>query len=1379
MQRSVNNKFLLLTILIAMAILTMGASSWLIINENSNSPIFKVQKLELNCEESEVLSPIYYGANEQPTVTAKAVVKYGNETVTGSWVVPNVSLKETSCAVDDVNKVSESEIVICNEDNTVEVVFTADNSEYGTLTVEVPVPIKAVVYKGGINSPQIYYSNIEKALADGSGSGVDKFFVIPNLKQTNNSSALFTPTISKNSTIYAGDILSLRIGEIIDNYNDASATAEPECTVSDTSATRNLTFRDIEAKETASTSSQTFADSWADSANRNYLKTNVIINANVTLTVSNGATLFVAGSVGSSGTGIVGFTSRNYSQITLGSNAQIKNEGGTIDCLGFIKESATNNGSKITNNGDIYNPFVVYDYRGGKSTVGAYLDGQLGLGDIAKLLAGGVINITPGPEAVFPFSTFDCPNIQVETETFFGHNVYGYTDIYTGALSAMGIDIPAKHNMTIVTIIGKSGNNPIIELGNNSSIKVKYAPKSAQNTITIGQPAKARQEDGRTTLNIYGNATLGTVSLKVSVVNATVNITSNSVFFPITWKYNVILNDADNNPSNGNSTFNINVPTKFMSGSSLTVNKGAALNISDEVIFYNRSVTYDYNTYQTVDSADVFCDKVPYSRAGDHYIEGTDPPGGNYPGGKEEAKCIVNGSLNVTSTGRIGGKVLSETAGASLVLANVNSITSLDGWGTFETTGSGDFVLSDSTTRQPTGDIYSTNSTDLAVTTYYSIPEDGGYSWIARDNEFEINYVINQDGVENKPQNLSSFTPESPRFDLQNLDNVDNVRFGGWYLDSSLTKQIFYIDSSAMQYVVDNTLTLYAKWSESHEITFVGGKVDLTGIGNVDFADENGFYNPYNTTQPKVMDMTPILTASTDNLGIDYYWDGNWYFDAECTRMIPKDGYTFTGDTAIYAGWADKVNVTFDYDSGYDFTNGILGSLSATIYLNPEQAQAYNIASYTTAVSSKDEDPNAEQYFNGWLVENATLTSDTLTANINATTVTLTADWVNKVQIILIWKDPKTDDADYAPTGKADDSGSSTIYYKRGAKIYAPDLPTAVSGHSLDYWTATGNTSGQYAKDAPIQLTAASTADLTLTATLVINTYTIQYGNNGTVKVNGTTVSSNSRHAYGTILTIEANNRYEIKDTTNLHKITDTTYHLYGDASVTFGACFAAGTLITLADGTQKAIEYLTEDDIVLAFDHMSGEYVAISNLFIINNGYSRYRILKLYFSDGTTFDIIVEHGLFDMTTNKYEMISYDNVENYIGHEFYTQSNDQLKTTTLVNYTINEVETTCYSLMTPVYINHFANGLLCVSDDIEGLYNYFEYGEGLKYDEEQMQADIEKYGLFTYEEWADIFSYEEFVALNVQYGKIAIAKGLMTYEDIFVYIEKYLSKFRD
>lgn len=48
---------------------------------------------------------------------------------------------------------------------------------------------------------------------------------------------------------------------------------------------------------------------------------------------------------------------------------------------------------------------------------------------------------------------------------------------------------------------------------------------------------------------------------------------------------------------------------------------------------------------------------------------------------------------------------------------------------------------------------------------------------------------------------------------------------------------------------------------------------------------------------------------------------------------------------------------------------------------------------------------------------------------------------------------------------------------------------------------------------------------------------------------------------------------------------------------------------------------------------------------------------------------------------------------------------------------------------------------------------------------------IEMYGLYTYEDWKDYVSYDEFVALNGQYLKIVIGKGYLSYEDVLNLIE--------
>ena len=61
------------------------------------------------------------------------------------------------------------------------------------------------------------------------------------------------------------------------------------------------------------------------------------------------------------------------------------------------------------------------------------------------------------------------------------------------------------------------------------------------------------------------------------------------------------------------------------------------------------------------------------------------------------------------------------------------------------------------------------------------------------------------------------------------------------------------------------------------------------------------------------------------------------------------------------------------------------------------------------------------------------------------------------------------------------------------------------------------------------------------------------------------------------------------------------------------------------------------------------------------------------------------------------------------------------------------------------------------------------------FDAEMMQSDIEKYGLYTYEDFADYLTYEQFAAFNVQYFKIAVGKGNYTYEGILALIDNYLN----
>ena len=108
-----------------------------------------------------------------------------------------------------------------------------------------------------------------------------------------------------------------------------------------------------------------------------------------------------------------------------------------------------------------------------------------------------------------------------------------------------------------------------------------------------------------------------------------------------------------------------------------------------------------------------------------------------------------------------------------------------------------------------------------------------------------------------------------------------------------------------------------------------------------------------------------------------------------------------------------------------------------------------------------------------------------------------------------------------------------------------------------------------------------------------------------------------------------------------------------------------------------------------------------------------------------------------------------------------------------------EEETGMYTILTAKHFNTLVEGMLSLTPDptnkCETYFRAYEIGEKMRYDEEKMQADIEKYGLYTYEDFDHVLTYEQFVAFNVQYFKIAVGKGEYTYEGILALIDTYLN----
>jgi hypothetical protein len=97
-----------------------------------------------------------------------------------------------------------------------------------------------------------------------------------------------------------------------------------------------------------------------------------------------------------------------------------------------------------------------------------------------------------------------------------------------------------------------------------------------------------------------------------------------------------------------------------------------------------------------------------------------------------------------------------------------------------------------------------------------------------------------------------------------------------------------------------------------------------------------------------------------------------------------------------------------------------------------------------------------------------------------------------------------------------------------------------------------------------------------------------------------------------------------------------------------------------------------------------------------------------------------------------------------------------------------------YDIITDKTFNYVAEDLLSVTHTLVAGSNTFDFGDNLIIDQEKMQADIEKYGLYTYEEWAPYCDYETFVKYQMPIYKVGVAKGLYTVEFILEVFETYL-----
>ena len=691
------------------------------------------------------------------------------------------------------------------------------------------------------------------------------------------------------------------------------------------------------ANDTLSSSTATLSggDDTYGSFSKLSLMNTVTIKSGVTLTVR--GTLEIGGELsgGGGGSDAAGHTAGRYSRILMNSASEI-NVYGTVNAFGYIDESETDNGSKVTVNSGatLWQPFVLRDFRGGSVMYGVYKE-------ISSL-------------HMSPFNSFEMRNITSLVRINHGGSVKTWANLFANS----------SQNYTSINVIGTA--NSIINLTDS---KYSYVSSKYNRSTEINE------------LDIYGGAYTGVMKLKLNV-GFSVNISTDDVYFPLTWRYHVSLNKNTAEGQSANAIYSMTQKFKMMTGHIFRVEAGTELTINE------------VNVYET------FVDNLSNNDEGN-------PMGHLYPV-KDPAQLIVNGQLTATV---LGGKVLTESNEGAQLAVSTNTITtyepskvtgssflaSLKAKQTFnntlalkmtdENTG----VASDTATTQSAGIYVSMNGgwviadginkyyiiydenggKDLKDTTFYSfdfsltidettlptpikpyyeftgwfytdadgvlqsvdgytmtIPtdENGNLTTDADGKEINyttlnviagweitdltITYVVNYKECTTtgnyKNTNAQTYSVGNPVTLVPASDSTETkvLVFYGWYLDEAYTIKVTTISAEEMsKYSVEN-VTLYGYFSEksSYTVTFVDNNTDYTDTAPIEVPKGS-------TTE------IPDLATKNNDYKYRYYFEG-WYttatFDSgtEFTASTPVNS-----DLTLYAKWTTKVKVTVSIDN--------------------------------------------------------------------------------------------------------------------------------------------------------------------------------------------------------------------------------------------------------------------------------------------------------------------------------------------------------------------------------------------------------------------------------------------------------------------------------
>lgn len=987
----------------------------------------------------------------------------------------------------------------------------------------------------------------------------------------------------------------------------------------------------------------------------------------------------------------------------------------------------------------------------------------------------GTIDLAKGSSAIDCMHTYDWPggvagsemyNDVLPTNAWSVHNISCKMAIYAGAIyKAFVYTYLSKFEITkdvapISNLIGSATTqNCLFKITSGYAEKIATPAASTPNDKALYLVTGSNQEEAqRDLIKIYGNCEDNVLDITLKVI-ITVSLQTGTDK-PATVGYmNISVEEG--------SKFTLTKSDYlFLPGSSLTVKKGATVTIGSNV-----DVTM-----------------ATWSE-----INGLSGGFKNHCKDKVDAKAIVNGAVIVN--GSIGG--IWETTSENAIL-NISGGNTTSSYKTMLGSTKVEKKYYAERSTASTGNINGNINSNFSKTVYVSVNNNGTYYWTEAANvtEFTLNFHDGNTLLESKTILVVGDTT----YIVTGSEYASTKKyydFVEWTLDKEGTIKL-NSENGKLTKGINDTINLYAQWeAKKYSISYTAGYGEIE-VGEPRYILLADLINNENLiTEFTINDFVNNEIQLYKDVkyyvnDVEKYFEG-WYvgIDKSTGVIIDKmtikyldafiEQYGESQPIPLFCNFTDQkpIEITYNTSVGNLTKDKDILSSTGTITL-PDISQAtYNEYQY-----NRDYD----KYFVGWQI-NGTGTIYAANQEVNITENTIfTAVWSNKYTV----------NFDLDGGSFVDTNSNVTYYYCPNEAIDTNTFESPTKEHfTFNGWSTTN----AEINNNILTFNDSSSSGVTLKANYAEILKSVKIHNNTDYNLEITIYFNNNHDVYGSskklipklakkeTRTLEYREGTQIKvyyyyNDKNKGYLEDTWHELIDNEKIyeideNNGGCITKGSKITLYDGTQKNIEDINSDDILLVFNHITGKFEGAPASYVIhkNSEEQLYRVIKLKFSNAKEVHIVEEHGFYDIDLKKYVYITEDNVDDFIGHSFATTDDiKNMTTTTLVGYEIVEEVTSIYSPITYSYLNCFVDGILTITNFSDGLINMFEFGDDMCYDAEKMQADIEKYGLYTYEDFAEYATLEQFNAFNGKYLKVSVEKGLITYDELINLLKTFLSE---